>query len=171
MSVRKPYDAIIADRVGTHVKRLREAAGLTRNHLADLCSSAGHPLDRTSITRMEQGERSSISVADVLVLAKFLEVSPTYLLTELPGEDAPVTFWPDEVPPQPEPVNARVRAAIDKHRAAAVLWLRDLQGKERTVPVTQATSNTRLRLAREIREARSMADSWTAVRDMVRDDE
>lgn len=171
MAVRKPHDAAIANRVGVHVKRLREAAGLTPTHLADLCASAGHTLDRTSIQRMEAGERPTVSVADVLVLAKFLEVSPTYLLTELPGEDSPVTFWPDDVPPQPEPVNARVRATIDKHRAAAVLWLRDLQGKERTVPVTQATSTTRLRLAREIREARSMADSWTAVRDMIRDDE
>lgn len=86
--------ADIGKRVAVH----RNKAGMTVQALADRCAELGLSLDRTVITKLEKGRRQSITVPEVLVLARALRVSPLVLIfpisradvTEvLPGRDMP----------------------------------------------------------------------------------
>ena len=52
---------------------------MTAQGLADRCAELGHPLDRSVIAKLEKGHRLTVTVADLVVLAKALDV-PTPLL-------------------------------------------------------------------------------------------
>lgn len=100
----KDFNARIAARIGEQVAKAREdiPAGrkMTAQALADRCAELGHPLDRSVIAKLEKGIRQTVTVADLLVLARALDVPPVSLLfplgepeTELlPGEQRAV--WP-----------------------------------------------------------------------------
>lgn len=76
----------IARRVGREVARARDqlvddrGRRLSAQALADRCSELGHPLDRSVIAKLEKGIRQTVSVADLLVLAKALELPPLALV-------------------------------------------------------------------------------------------
>jgi len=76
----------IAAQVGSRVAELRqrqtdsEGRKLTAQALADRCADLGHALDRTVIAKLEKGIRQSVTVADILVLARALRVPPMLLL-------------------------------------------------------------------------------------------
>lgn len=76
----------IARRVGREVARAREqlvderGRRLSAQALADRCAELGHPLDRSVIAKLEKGIRQTVSVADLLVLAKALELPPLALV-------------------------------------------------------------------------------------------
>lgn len=53
---------------------------MTAQALADRCAALGYPLDRTVIAKLEKGLRQTVTVADLLVLAKALEVPPLALV-------------------------------------------------------------------------------------------
>ncbi|QJS13225.1 helix-turn-helix domain-containing protein [Streptomyces argyrophyllae] len=99
----KDFNARLADRVGRLVARAREGAGgrkMSAQALAARCAELGHPLDRSVIAKLEKGIRQTVTVADLLVLARALDVPPVTLLVPLdeaevelmPGESRPV--WP-----------------------------------------------------------------------------
>lgn len=48
--------------------------------LSDRCTALGHPIDRSVIAKLEKGLRQTISVADLLVLAKALGIPPINLV-------------------------------------------------------------------------------------------
>ncbi|GGK65431.1 hypothetical protein [Streptomyces flaveus] len=96
------WAAQIAKQVGQGVAyyrtQSRDARGgkLTAQALADRCAGLGLPLDRTVIAKLEKGTRQTITIGELLVLARALEIPPVLLLfplgrtdtTEvLPGED------------------------------------------------------------------------------------
>lgn len=56
--------------------------------------------------------------------------------------------------------NDHVAGRIALYRAQAALLVADLEAKERSIPSVAATSNRRLSVAREIREARSRLATW-----------
>lgn len=56
--------------------------------------------------------------------------------------------------------NEHVVSRVALYRAQAALLVADLEAKERSIPVVSATSNRRLTVAREIREARSRLATW-----------
>lgn len=71
---------------------------MTAQALADKCAELGHPLDRSVIAKLEKGHRNTVTVADLLVLAKALGVPPALLvyplgvepiMETLPGERRP----------------------------------------------------------------------------------
>jgi transcriptional regulator with XRE-family HTH domain len=62
---------------GDTVRKLRVQRGLSQERLADLCN-----LHRTYIGGIERGERN-VSLLNILVLAKALDVSPAKLFQNL----------------------------------------------------------------------------------------
>lgn len=85
-------------RVAEQMRMARKAAGLTVAEAAAACSDAGLPVPKTTITNLETGRRSSIDLAEFLVLAEVYGVPPITLLFPL-GTAASVTVLPErEVP-------------------------------------------------------------------------
>ena len=84
--------------VAGQVRRYREARGMSAQQLADACEKLGHPIPRTVIANLESGRRESVSLAEVLVLARALEISPVLLIFPL-GTVAEVEMVPGEVLP------------------------------------------------------------------------
>lgn len=59
---------------------------MTAQGLADRCAALGHPLDRSVIAKLERGHRNTITVPDLLALAKALGVPPVLLVLPLGRE-------------------------------------------------------------------------------------
>ena len=80
--------------IGRGLSALREVRGLSAAQLAQRCSELGYPISRSQITKLEIGDRKSVTVQEVAVLASALAVPPLYLLfplsvhetQHLPGE-------------------------------------------------------------------------------------
>lgn len=101
MEQTESWDAITAHRIGQRVAYFRKrigAKGITAQALADRCAGLGHPLHRAVIAKLEKGLRQSVTVADLVVLANALGVSPTALVVPidrdetveiLPGRNVP----------------------------------------------------------------------------------
>ncbi|ORT59207.1 helix-turn-helix transcriptional regulator [Streptomyces sp. CB03238] len=85
-------------RVAEQMRRARKAAGLTVAEAGEACATLGLPVPKTTITNLETRRRSSIDLAEFLVLAEVYKVPPVSLLFPL-GTDASVAVLPDrEVP-------------------------------------------------------------------------
>jgi transcriptional regulator with XRE-family HTH domain len=76
------WSEAIVTRVGREVRRLRgkDHAGLSAASLADRTASIGHPISRAVIADLEIGRKKSLDVAELLVLAQALQVSPAQLV-------------------------------------------------------------------------------------------
>jgi transcriptional regulator with XRE-family HTH domain len=81
------------------VRRYRTERKMSAQQLADRCADIGLPIARSVLANLESGRRETFSVAELLVLAKALEVAPILLLFPLgrqeamevvPGEKVPV---------------------------------------------------------------------------------
>ncbi|MFB6567362.1 helix-turn-helix domain-containing protein [Streptomyces noursei] len=86
MAQEADWNQRIARRVGQEVARARQyttdenGRRMSAQALADRCAELGHPLDRSVIAKLERGIRQSVSVADLLVLAKALDLPPLALV-------------------------------------------------------------------------------------------
>ncbi|MFC9087059.1 helix-turn-helix domain-containing protein [Nocardiopsis dassonvillei] len=92
------WAATIARTVGREVRRYRDQQGLSAEQLAQKCTSAGLPMKRPVIANLESGRRPTVSLAELLILGKVLEVPPLLLvfpvgrdeMTEVvPGREVP----------------------------------------------------------------------------------
>ena len=54
--------------------------GMTVQALADRCTELGLPIGRVALTKLENGAREKVSVAEIFVLAAALEVPPVLLI-------------------------------------------------------------------------------------------
>lgn len=113
----KDFNFRVAERVGKQVARAREGVGgrrMTAQALANRTAELGHALDRSVIAKLEKGFRQTITIADLLVLARALDVPPVTLLFPLdepevellPGEQRgvwPSLLWLAGEAPYPEP--------------------------------------------------------------------
>ncbi|MGW0711632.1 helix-turn-helix domain-containing protein [Streptomyces sp. NPDC002643] len=88
----------LTTRVAEQIRRHRKAAGLTVAEAADACSARGLSVPKTTITNLETGRRSSVDLAEFIVLADVLGVPPIALL--FPLDTAPTV---DVLPGQPVP--------------------------------------------------------------------
>ncbi|MCZ9344665.1 helix-turn-helix transcriptional regulator, partial [Streptomyces sp. TRM76130] len=70
-------------RVGGAIAEARKRRGLTAQGLADATRAAGYAIDRSVIAKIEKGLRQSISVAELVVIARALGVPPVLLLYPL----------------------------------------------------------------------------------------
>jgi transcriptional regulator with XRE-family HTH domain len=81
---------------GRCVRRWRSERKLSAQKLADKCAVLGLPsLTRTVITKLENGRKESVSTAELMVLAKALDVPPVMLMFPF-GELRMVEITPGE---------------------------------------------------------------------------
>jgi transcriptional regulator with XRE-family HTH domain len=62
------------------MRRRRRALGMSTQKVSDACVAAGHPIHRSVLANLEAGRRPMISVAELLILAKVLDVPPVLLV-------------------------------------------------------------------------------------------
>lgn len=84
----------IVDRVA---RAVRDARGRhSAQWLADRTAELGHPISRAAITNLENGRKTGVDVAELLVLAAALKVPPAALLyPNVP--DGPVEVLPGQI--------------------------------------------------------------------------
>lgn len=87
------WNARVAAAVAAQVRRHREAMGLSAQQLADECTALGLPIQRSVLANFEHGRRGTVSIAEVLVFATALNVSPIRLLFPI-GDDVEVEALP-----------------------------------------------------------------------------
>lgn len=62
-------------------RTIREARGVRSTQwLADRTKELGHPISRVAISNLEVGRKSGVDVADLVILARALEVPPMMLI-------------------------------------------------------------------------------------------
>ncbi|MFF7637744.1 helix-turn-helix domain-containing protein [Kitasatospora sp. NPDC008050] len=96
MTTPKDWQAAVTGRVAEAVRRFREERGMSAQDVADACAKLGYPIARSVIANLENGRRSSVDVAELLVLAKVLDVPPVALLVPV-GEESEIEVLPDQV--------------------------------------------------------------------------
>lgn len=79
MSSPSPTSLAVSDAI-THYRQLRQ---LTRDELAYVLQTSGHPLSADTIAQMENRERT-VTVDDLMALAYALDTTPAVLLTHIP---------------------------------------------------------------------------------------
>lgn len=84
----------LAQSIAGEVRRYRQARGLSAQQLADRCASLGMPIQRSVLANLESGRRTTVTVAEVLVLAKALGVPPGALIFPV-GTQPVVEILPD----------------------------------------------------------------------------
>jgi len=62
------------------MQQVREQHPMTRRQLAARLAEIGFAMDRTTITKTEQGRRKTVPLDDVFAIAYALDVSPAFLL-------------------------------------------------------------------------------------------
>lgn len=92
------WPARLANRVAQEVRRHRERRDMSAQDLADACKALGLSFSRSAIANFESGRRPTISVAELTVLGKALDVPPIELVFPvgyqeevevLPGHELP----------------------------------------------------------------------------------
>lgn len=72
---------------------------MSAQRLADRCGELGVPISRSILADLENGRRGNISVAELIVLARALDVAPFDLLTP---DDGPVELLPGRFTSYPD---------------------------------------------------------------------
>lgn len=89
------WDSEVTQRIAGEIKRHRGRR--SGQWLADRTKELGHAISKTAIWEIETGKRKSISVPELLIIARALEVPPVLLL--FPGmPDGPVEALPGWTP-------------------------------------------------------------------------
>jgi len=87
---------MLTQTIAWQVRRKRKAKGWSARNLSDMCHVFGHDMPRSVIADLENGRRQSISVMELIVLARVLDVSPVDLVYPLELADGQVTPRPVE---------------------------------------------------------------------------
>lgn len=82
----RDWDERLTNQIGKAVQAARKRYGMTAQELAEQCGYLGLTMKRSVIANLESGRRSSISVAEVIVMAEILGVPPITLI--YPPKDA-----------------------------------------------------------------------------------
>ncbi|MFD5050842.1 helix-turn-helix domain-containing protein [Streptomyces tendae] len=81
------WSARLSLSVAREVRRHRQAKGLSAQQLSERCSSLGMPIQRSVLANLESGRRTTVTIAEVLVLAAALEIPPTSLIVPVGYEE------------------------------------------------------------------------------------
>ncbi|MEU6944261.1 helix-turn-helix domain-containing protein [Streptomyces sp. NPDC046316] len=124
--------------IAKEVRRHRQAQGLSAQQLSDRCADLGMPVQRSVLANLESGRRSTVTVAEVIVLAAALRIAPAELVFPvgyeekvevLPGyERTPLTGleWfagqgSVSGTPEPDPGLTPIRAARTHGRVVRIM--------------------------------------------------
>lgn len=80
--------------VASQVRGYRHERGLSAQQLADRCADLGMDISRATLADIENGRRVAISVAELLILARALDVPPILLIAPA-GRQQTVEIFPD----------------------------------------------------------------------------
>ncbi|MFI6536667.1 hypothetical protein ACIBHY_29745 [Nonomuraea sp. NPDC050547] len=72
--------------VGANIRRQRLRQRLSVEKLATRCTSLGYPVERSNLAKLELGQRTSVAITELLIVAKALGVPPLFLLTPPSGD-------------------------------------------------------------------------------------
>ncbi len=99
--------------IAAQIRRYRKQRKWSAQRLSDECANLGLDFPRSTLADLENGRRRSISVAELLVVAKALQVEPADLLP--PGDVAtwlqPPPVTPDRPTPDPRLTTIRFHVA------------------------------------------------------------
>ena len=79
----------------SQVRRIRRANKMSAEHLANRTAALGMHISRCTLANLESGRREMLTVPELLILAKALEVGPAHLLLS-PDRDGKVELFPGE---------------------------------------------------------------------------
>lgn len=91
------WQARMTRAVAAEIRHWRETRKLSAQDLANRCAELGLAIPRPVLSNLENGRREAVSIAEVLVLARALEVPPILLISPvgrretvemLPGQEA-----------------------------------------------------------------------------------
>jgi transcriptional regulator with XRE-family HTH domain len=105
----------LAHVIATEVRRYRKDRRLSAQQLSDRCAKLGMEIPRSTLADLENGRRSKVTVAELLVLAAALDVPPVLLVAPLGRQ------------PKSEILPGRELPTRD-----AVLWLSGVAGLSET---------------------------------------
>jgi transcriptional regulator with XRE-family HTH domain len=89
------WSATVAQVVAREVRRYRQMRGLSAQQLADRTADLGMPIQRSVLANLESGRRTTVTVAELLVLSAALTVAPVLLVFPV-GREAVSSFLPNE---------------------------------------------------------------------------
>jgi transcriptional regulator with XRE-family HTH domain len=84
--------------VAAQLRHYRDIRGLSAQDLTDRCAELGFTFPRPVLSNLENGRREAVSVAELIILARALDVSPLQLVTPAGRQDAIELFPGDERP-------------------------------------------------------------------------
>ncbi|MFF2746405.1 helix-turn-helix transcriptional regulator [Kitasatospora sp. NPDC058048] len=85
----KTWSTVVDAAIAREIKRRRAELGLSAEALGARCADLGYPLTRQVIAKLESGARSGPTPAELLILARALEMPPVSLI--LPLGQGPMT--------------------------------------------------------------------------------
>lgn len=90
-----PWPKRLSVHIGQQLRRYRDDQDVLARELADRTEKLGHRVETNVIANMESGRRGNVPVADLLVLARALNIPPALLLCPLgQAEDLePLPNW------------------------------------------------------------------------------
>lgn len=74
--------------IGQQLAKVRGERGLSARELSEKTEKLGYPIPRNTITNLENGRKTSVSVAEITVLAAALNIPPVLLLYSMADEAA-----------------------------------------------------------------------------------
>jgi transcriptional regulator with XRE-family HTH domain len=81
--------------IADELRRYRAERGLSAQQLADRCAKLGLEISRATITDLENGRRIAVSVAELIIMARALEISPIALITPV-GRQETMEIFPGQ---------------------------------------------------------------------------
>lgn len=84
------------ERIFTNITAERKRQGLSANDLSQTCAEFGMPIARAVLSKMDNGLRNNISIPELLVIARALQVAPANLMFS-PLSTEKVEYLPGEL--------------------------------------------------------------------------
>ena len=84
------------ERIFTNITAERKRQGLSANDLSQACAEFGMPIARAVLSKMDNGLRNNISIPELLVIARALQVAPANLMFS-PLSTEQVEYLPGEL--------------------------------------------------------------------------
>lgn len=123
-------DADWADQITeTIVKRVtacRESKSWTVQTLADRCTETGYSLNRTTLSNLENGLRKSITVTELVALARALQVYPEELAPDVAPQPMVGRLLPEVEAGLDQLAVAKLYGALEESRSVNERLLRRL---------------------------------------------
>ncbi|MFE4197373.1 helix-turn-helix domain-containing protein [Paenarthrobacter sp. NPDC056912] len=76
----RQWASSVAARVGKNIQSARKLASMSAQDLSAACEAAGYPIPRSTIANIESGRKETVSLQEVLIIARILHIPPLALI-------------------------------------------------------------------------------------------